>query len=231
MKILFSAFCTLFLLSGCATKDLSIENRQKIKTLAVLPASFPEQQFKYTSMDQAWGAGLGAGAGVAVGMASGASKVATSAMAGAGLAMGAKVADGGALSPRQAILLNLQRNQIDPGQLFKQQLETRITAEQLFKIVPDGSGADAHMEFVISEWGFALKNYSSELYPTVGVVATMKRGDVAVWRNFETITAFSDGNTLAYTPQQYATNPEVLRGALQHAFELAIEKLMADLKQ
>lgn len=127
-------------------------------------------------MDQAWGAGLGACAGTAVGMASDASKVATSAMAGAGFVTGAKVADGGALSPRQAILLNLQRNQIDPGELFKQQLEARFNAEQLFKVVPEGSVADAHMEFVVSEWGFVLKNYSSELYPTLGVVGTLKRG-------------------------------------------------------
>ena len=119
MKNLIIYYFCLFVLSGCVTKDLSVENRQQIKTVSVLLASFPEQQFKYTSMDQAWGAGLGAGAGAAVGMASDSSKVATSAMAGVGVAAGAKVADGGASSPRQAILLNLQRNEIDPGRLFK----------------------------------------------------------------------------------------------------------------
>ncbi|MDR8370626.1 hypothetical protein NM213_12035 [Pseudomonas lactis] len=121
MKNLIIYYFCLFVLSGCVTKDLSVENRQQIKTVSVLLASFPEQQFKYTSMDQAWGAGLGAGAGAgaAVGMASDSSKVATSAMAGVGVVAGAKVADGGASSPRQAILLNLQRNEIDPGRLFK----------------------------------------------------------------------------------------------------------------
>ena len=98
MKKIFVVFCTLFLLVGCVTQDLSIENRHKITTVTILPASFSEQQFKYTSMDQAWGAGLGAGAGVAVGMASDSSKVATSAMAGVGVAAGAKVADGGVKS-------------------------------------------------------------------------------------------------------------------------------------
>lgn len=231
MKKIFVVFCTLFLLVGCVTQDLSIENRHKITTVTILPASFSEQQFKYTSMDQAWGAGLGAGAGVAVGMASDSSKVATSAMAGVGVAAGAKVADGGASSPRQAILLSLQRNKIDPGQLFKQLLEARISAEHLFKVEPEGGRADAHIEFVVSEWGFALKNYSAELYPTVGIVATMKLGDAVVWRNFETVTAFSEGNVQAYTPQEYATNPEALRSALQNAFELVIAKLMADLNQ
>ena len=90
MTKLMICFSALLLLSGCITKDLSVENRQQIKTVTVLPASFPEQQFKYTSMDQAWGAGLGAGAGAAVGMASDASKVATSAMADAGLVTGVK---------------------------------------------------------------------------------------------------------------------------------------------
>jgi len=121
MKNLTAILCAVFALCGCVTKDLNVENRQKIKTLTILPASFSKQQFKYTSMDQAWGAGLGAGAGAAVGMGSDASKVATSAMAGAGLVVGAKIAAGGALSPRQAVLLNLKRNQIDPGQLFKQE--------------------------------------------------------------------------------------------------------------
>ena len=231
MKKIFVVFCTLFLLVGCVTQDLSIENRHKITTVTILPASFSEQQFKYTSMDQAWGAGLGAGAGAAVGMASDSSKVATSAMAGVGVVAGAKVADGGVLSPRQEILLNLQRNKIDPGKLFKQQLEARISAEYLFKVVSEDSRADAHIEFVVSEWGFALKNYSAELYPTVGIVAAMKLGDAVVWRNFETVTAFSEGNVQAYTPQEYATNPEALRSALQNAFELVIAKLMADLNQ
>lgn len=231
MKNLAALLCAAFLLCGCVTKDLSTENRRQIKTLAILPATFSEQQFKYTSMDQAWGAGLGAGVGAAAGMASGASKGATSAMTGAGLVVGTKVADGGASSPRQAILMNLQHNQIDPGHLFKQQLGARITAEQLFKVVPEAGMADAHLEFIVSEWGFALKNYSSVLYPTFGVVAVMKRGDVTVWQNFETITAFSEGNTQAYTPQEYATNPEILRGALQHAFELMADKLVVDLKQ
>jgi len=74
MKNLIIYYFGLFVLSGCVTKDLSVENRQQIKTVSVLLASFPEQQFKYTSMDQAWGAGLGAGAGAAVGMASDSSK-------------------------------------------------------------------------------------------------------------------------------------------------------------
>ncbi|UOB24272.1 hypothetical protein MRY17_00795 [Pseudomonas orientalis] len=231
MEKIFVVFCTIFLLGGCVTQDLSIENRHKITTVTILPASFSEQQFKYTSMDQAWGAGLGAGAGAAVGMASDSSKVATSAMAGVGVVAGAKVADGGVLSPRQAILLNLQRNKIDPGKLFKQQMEARISAEHLFKVVSEDSRADAHIEFVVSEWGFALKNYSAELYPTVGIVATMKLGDAVVWRNFETVTAFSEGNVQAYTPQEYSINPEALRSTLQNAFELVIAKLIADLKQ
>lgn len=106
----------------------------------------------------------------------------------------------------------------------------RLSEEGLFKIAREDAEADATMEFVVSEWGFALKKYSKELYPTVGIVATMKRRDLTVWRNFETITAFSEGNTQAYTPQQYASDPEILRSALQHAFILLTEKLIDDLK-
>ena len=50
MKKIFVVFCTLFLLVGCVTQDLSIENRHKITTVTILPASFSEQQFKYTEV-------------------------------------------------------------------------------------------------------------------------------------------------------------------------------------
>ena len=73
MKKLLVAVAALVLLTGCVTKDLSVEDRQQIKTLKVLPVFVAVDNFQYTSMTQAWGAGLGAGAGAAAGMASGAS--------------------------------------------------------------------------------------------------------------------------------------------------------------
>jgi hypothetical protein len=41
---------------------------------------------------------------------------------------------------------------------------------------------------------------------------------------------FNDGNTKAYTPQQYVTSPEVLRSSLDHVSELVVGKLVDDLK-
>ncbi len=63
MRTFVGIVCALALLSGCVTKDLSNEDRQQIKTLKVLPVYVAVDYFKYTSMTQAWGAGLGAGAG------------------------------------------------------------------------------------------------------------------------------------------------------------------------
>ncbi|MFL7962652.1 hypothetical protein ACEI36_10465 [Pseudomonas kielensis] len=77
MKKLMLALLSLVLLSGCVTKSLSVEDRHQIKTIKILPVYFAVENFKYTSMTQAWGAGLGAGAGAAAGMASGASSAGT----------------------------------------------------------------------------------------------------------------------------------------------------------
>nr|WP_288914298.1 lipoprotein [uncultured Pseudomonas sp.] len=59
MKKLILALLSVVLLSGCVTKSLSVEDRHQIKTIKILPVYFAVENFKYTSMTQAWGAGLG----------------------------------------------------------------------------------------------------------------------------------------------------------------------------
>ncbi|WP_434558555.1 hypothetical protein [Pseudomonas sp. Z4-20] len=231
MKKLFLALLSVALLSGCVTKSLSIEDRHQIKTIKILPVYFAVQNFKYTSMTQAWGAGLGAGAGAATGMAAGASSAATSALAGAGSVAGTKAADGATVDISQAILDNMQAHGIDVGKLVRESFERRIKQEGLFTIVAEGEKADADVEIMVMQWGLSLKNYSTVLYPVIGVNGFMKRGGTSVWRNFNTISPFNESNTLAYTPEQYATDPEALRAAFSRVSDLAVGKLIEDLKQ
>lgn len=230
MKKLIGALCVLTFLSGCAVRSLSIEDRKQIRTIAVLPITVSSQQFTYTGMEQAWGAGLGAGAGAATGMALGTSSLGNSALTGAGSVAGTKIADGATMSTTQAILQNMQSHDIDLGKLLRTRFEDRISREYPFAIASEGEIADAKVELFISQWGFCLKNFSTELYPVIGVVAVMKRGDKTIWQNFETISVFNDGNTKAYSPQQYVTDPEVLRSSLDHVSELVVGKLVDDLK-
>lgn len=230
MRKLVSAFCIFALVSGCAVKNLSVEDRKQIRTIVVLPVQWSPDHFQYTSMKQAWGAGLGAGAGAAVGMASGASKTGTAALTGAGTVVGSKVAETVTLSDSAAILDNMKRSDIDLGKLVRKSLEERITRGHLFTVAQQGQAADAQIEIIVSSWGFSLKNYSSELYPVIGVVAVMKKGNTAIWRNFDTVSPFNDANTQAYLPQQYATDPETLRSALARVSDLVADKLVDRLK-
>ncbi|MCF7535510.1 hypothetical protein [Pseudomonas petrae] len=231
MKKLFLALMSVALLSGCVTKSLSVEDRSQIKTIKVLPVYFSLESFKYTSMTQAWGAGLGAGAGAATGMAAGASSAGTSALTGAGSVAGTKAANGAKADISQAILNNMQAHGIDLGQLVRESFEKRIKREGLFTIVAEGEKADADVELMVSQWGLCLKNFSTVLYPVIGVNGSMKRNGTSVWRNFDTISVFNETNTVAFTPQQYATNPEALRAVFSHVTDLAVSKLIENLKQ
>lgn len=231
MKKLITAVLAPALLCGCVTKGLSVDDRQQIKTLKILPVVVGVDNFKYTSMDQAWGAGLGAGAGAATGMVASASKAGTSALTGVGTVAGTKVADGVTRNVSQAILDNMQKNNVDLGKLVRKSFEDRIQKETLFTVVADGERADAEVEIMVSQWGLCLKNYSTVLYPVIGINGFMKRDGVSVWRDFETVSVFNDGNTQAYTPEQYATDPNVLRTAFTHVSDLVVGKLVEHLRK
>lgn len=231
MKKLIIAVCALAMLSGCVTKSLSVEDRKQIKTIKILPVFVAVDNFKYTSMDQAWGAGLGAGAGAATGMVAGASNAGTSALAGVGSVAGTKVADVATKDVSRAILNNMQTNDIDLGKLVRKNFEDRVEREHLFIVVADGERADAEVEIMVMQWGLCLKNFSTVLYPVIGANGFMKRNGTSVWRNFATISVFNDANTTAYTPEQYATDPEALRTAFAHVSDLVIGKLVEDMKK
>ncbi|GFM85549.1 hypothetical protein PSCICO_09480 [Pseudomonas cichorii] len=172
-------------------------------------------------MTQAWEAGVSAGTNAAAGTSLYPMVLSTTSQS---------PAQAG-ITPREAILLNMQRNGIDVGAMLRDRFKARIAQEKLFVVVADEAGADATIELRGGQWGVSLVNFSKELYPTMGVVAVMRRGDEQIWRNFETITAMSAGNDKAFTPERYAADPEALRSAFNRAIDLLTGKLMADLKQ
>ncbi|MGE1172430.1 hypothetical protein [Pseudomonas sp. BW7P1] len=231
MKKMFIFIGAFLLLCGCVTKNFSAEDRQQIKTLKVLPVFVAVDNFKYTSMTQAWSAGLGAGAGATTGMASGASMTQTNALAGAGSVEGTKDGDVLTGDVTKAILNNMKVHDIDLAKLVRQSFVDRARQERLFTIVGEGEQADAEIEIIVSQWGLCLKNFSTELYPVIGATAQIKRNGSAVWRNFETISVFNDANNLAYLPEQYAKDPEVLRQAFTHVSDLLVGGLVKDMKQ
>ncbi|MCF5705717.1 hypothetical protein GIV19_00260 [Pseudomonas syringae] len=218
--------CVMFMLCGCVTKDLSHENRQRVKTVWFKPAEFPLKSFQFNSMTQALEAGVSAGSKAASG-----TTLAPAVLASTSLANSRK-ADETAMTPRQAIVLNMQQNGIDVGAMLRDRFKARVASEHVFLVVDDEAKADAKIELIVSQWGVSLINFSKELYPTMGVVAVMRRGgDEQIWRNFETITALSEGNDKAFTPERYAADPDAIRSAFGRAVDLLTDKLMTDLKQ
>lgn len=217
--------CFIFLLSGCVTKDLTPENRQRVKTVWFTPVEFSPQQFQLNSMAQAWEAGAKAGANAATG-----TSLAPAMLVSTNLSA-SRTTEDPVVTPRQAILLNMQRNGIDVGAMLRDRLKAKIADDKLFLIVEDEVGADATIQLMVNQWGVSLINFSEELYPILGVVAVMKRGDEQIWRNFETITAMTTGNDKAFTPQRYANDPDALRIAFGRAIDLMTDKLITDLKQ
>ena len=131
MKKILGIVCALALLSGCVTKNLSTEDRQQIKTLKVLPVFVAVDNFQYTSMTQAWGAGLGAGAGAATGMVAGASSAGTAALTGAGSVAGTKTGDVLTGDISRAIQNNMKANGIDLSQLIRQSFVKRAANASL----------------------------------------------------------------------------------------------------
>lgn len=230
-KIAVLLFAFVFL-AGCANQKFKPEYRTQIHTVKILPATWKPKEMSYMGREQAWGAALGAGVGTGVGMAAGASKLGTSALAGAGFAAGMKAGDLASMSTTEAILYNMETADINLGQLVQKSFEEQLTASGRFKIVGENEPADAQIELTVVNWGFALtQGFSSVVYPTIIVSGVMKRGDELIWQRNEPITAFNGNNTYGYTPLRYRTEPELLRTALTGVSQIVGSYLIKDLNE
>ncbi|UUN88963.1 hypothetical protein [Pseudomonas extremorientalis] len=229
-NLLFILFATL-ILSGCVSHPLTPEHRAQIKTVKVLPVKWESQQMVYMGREQAWGAALGAGLGAGVGMASGASRLGTAALSGAGFAGGMKLGQLAEMPTPVAILTVMDAEKIDLGALLKQGFIDALGKTSTLKVVGDDEPADAQIQLTVAEWGFRLtQGFSSVVYPTLNVVAQMNRGDEMVWRTSEAVTPFNGQNVYGYTPLTYRTDPEALRRALTGITQISSGYLVKELK-
>ncbi|KAA0978047.1 hypothetical protein [Pseudomonas sp. ANT_H12B] len=229
-KFLFVVLMAL-LMSGCASQKLTPEHRAQIKTVKVLPVKWESKQMSYMGREQAWGAALGAGLGAGIGMASGASRLGTSALSGAGLAVGLKTGDLASMSTVEAILYVMETEKIDLGELLKQNFVAELNKNSSLKVVGDDEVADAQIQLTVDRWGFSLtQGFSSVVYPVINVVAVMNRGDEQLWQQGDGVTPFTSGNDYGYTPLQYRTEPQTLRLALKGVTEIVSQPLAEGLK-
>ncbi|HEX4550109.1 hypothetical protein [Pseudomonas sp.] len=219
-------------LVGCADQKFKPEYRTQIHTVKVLPVTWQPKEIAYMGREQAWSAAVGAGVGAGIGMASGASKAGTAALSGAGFAVGLKAGDLASMSTVEAILYNMDSNNINLGELVKKSFEDQLTATGRFKVVADNEPADAQVELSVIRWGFSLtQGFSSVVYPTLVVNGAMKRGDELIWQRSENITPFNGANTYGYEPLRYRTEPELLRTALTGISQIAGSYLIKDLNE
>ncbi|MFQ6350691.1 hypothetical protein ACQRBV_08250 [Pseudomonas sp. R11F] len=230
MKHLLLILLTAFILGGCVSHPMTPEDRAQIKTVKVLPVKW-EKNMVYFGREQAWGAALGAGLGAGVGMASGASKVGTAALSGAGFAAGMKLGQLAEMPTPVAILTVMDAEKIDLGVLLKQGFIDALGKTSTLKVVGDDEPADAQIQLTVAEWGFRLtQGFSSVIYPTLNVVAQMDRGDKMIWRTSEAITPFNGQNVYGYTPLTYRTDPEAVRRALTGITQISGQYLVKELK-
>ncbi|ELQ09218.1 lipoprotein [Pseudomonas fluorescens BRIP34879] len=230
MKNLLLILLATLILGGCVSHPLTPENRAQVKTVKVLPVKWGKNMV-YFGREQAWGAALGAGLGAGVGMASGASRVGTAALSGAGFAAGMKLGQLAEMSTPAAILTVMDAENIDVGVLLKQGFVDALSKTSTLKVVGDDEPADAQIQLTVTEWGFRLtQGFSSVIYPTISVIAQMDRGDQMIWRTFETITPFNGQNVYGYTPLTYRTDPEALRRALTGITQISGQYLVKELK-
>ena len=230
MKNFLLIILSALILGGCVSHPLTPEHRAQVKTVKVLPVKWAKNMV-YMGREHAWGAALGAGLGAGVGMASGASKLGTAALSGAGFAAGMKVGQLAEMSTPAAILTVMDAENIDVGVLLKQAFVEALGKTSSLKVVGDDEPADANIQLTVSEWGFRLtQGFSSVVYPTLSVVAQMDRGDEMLWRTFETITPFNGQNVYGYTPLVYRTDPEALRRALTGITQISASYLVKELK-
>lgn len=219
------------LMSGCASQKLTPEHRAQIKTVKVLPVKWESKQVSYMGREQAWGAALGAGLGAGIGMASGASRLGSSALSGAGFAVGLKTGDLASMSTVEAILYVMETEKIDLGELLKQNFVTELNKNSSLRVVGDDEVADAQIQLTVDSWGFSLtQGFSSVVYPVINVVAVMNRGDEQLWQQGDRVTPFTSGNDYGYTPLQYRTEPQTLRLALKGVTEIVSQPLAEGLK-
>lgn len=155
MKHLIFILFTCLIPGGCISHPLTPENRAQIKTVKVLPVKW-EKNMVYMGREQAWGAALGAGLGAGVGMASGASKLGTAALSGAGFAGGLKVGELAEMPTPAAILTLIEAEKIDVGVLLRQGFIDALGKTSTLKVVDDDEPADAQIQLTIAEWGFRL---------------------------------------------------------------------------
>jgi len=228
-KLIFVILAAL-LITGCTNQKITPENRAQIRTVKVLPVKWEPKQMFYMGREQAWGAALGAGLGAGVGMASGASRLGTSALSGAGFAAGLKAGDLASMPTVEAILYLMETENINLGELLKQNFVDELAKNRSLKVVSGEEAADAQIQITVNTWGFSLtQGFSSVVYPMINVDAVMTRGAEQLWRQGEGVSAFTSGNDYGYTPLQYRTEPEKLRMALKGVSEIASKKLSQDL--
>ncbi|WP_074752874.1 hypothetical protein [Pseudomonas abietaniphila] len=221
-----------FVLSGCTNQKFKAEYQSQIQTVKILPVVWSTKDITYMGREQAWGAAVGTGVGAAAGAAVKASGVGTAALSGAGFAAGMRAGDLASMSTVEALVYNMNRANINLGDIVKKRFEEQLAASGRFKVVSDQEPADAFVQLTVNNWGFALtQGFSSVVYPTINVTGILKRNEETVWQRTEYITPFNGANTYGYTPLRYRTEPELLRAALDGISQIVDDSLIKDLSR
>jgi hypothetical protein len=116
----------------------------------------------------------------------------------------------------------MQNNNIDIGEIIREQFMNALIESQLFSsVVPEGG--DAEFQLSVS-YGLGKK-------PLISVMATLLKPDgTLVWREYDYITALNK-KTPSHPPEEYLNQPKLIREAFTVASQIVVETFIKALQR
>lgn len=124
----------------------------------------------------------------------------------------------------------MESENIDVRQIVREQFVNELKDANLFSSIVS-EGGNAEFKLSISGYGFAIPHgLTRRLKPQIGVVGKLIKSDGSIiWKKNEHVSPLSE-NTPSHRHKEYLSNPELIREALTIASQIAIGKLINDMK-
>jgi hypothetical protein len=147
----------------------------------------------------------------------------------AGGIIGAAAGAADAKGAKDQIRASMLQNQIDLGQIIREQLEAELIKASVFHtIVSNGGDAEVRLEATL--FGFDQTNpFSTQLKPALGVIGSLVRTNGTVlWQKLAIAT--NENQTPAHSVEEYLKNPQLIREAFNTTAKIISEGLVKDMR-
>lgn len=200
----------LVTLTGCGGTSgvkMSAQDRSTLHTVAVNPNVPMPQEMFYYGMAQNFATTLGGVVGALAGAAAGD-------------------------EPRDQLLAVMKANNISIPETVRSEFGKELERSTPLRIADTGTAADAELSLAVNLYGLGIAHgFSSTLYPTLGVTATLKKPDGrVVWQSTNYVSPQSSENDLGHGFDEYLTQPELLRATWIKAAGIVSRIILAEFR-